>query len=170
MPRSLPTSLYALLLIVLVEANFFLYSTLFAPKELSVAVLDVGKGSAVLLRTPSGATLLIDAGPDASILRALGEALPMWERRIDAVALTAAAGAAAGGLPEVASRYHTSAPVRFGTADTPYGTSIAFNGASITILAPATLTIHYGSASLNISSTTPKGVYRSEGKTMTKVR
>jgi beta-lactamase superfamily II metal-dependent hydrolase len=46
--------------------------------------LDVGTGSAVLIRTPNGHQMLIDAGPDADkFAQAVGRALPPTARSID---------------------------------------------------------------------------------------
>ena len=53
-------------------------------------------------------TILVDTGPDAGILRALGLALPMWQRSIDAVILTGTKTSFVGGLPEVQDRYRVS--------------------------------------------------------------
>jgi competence protein ComEC len=49
-----------------------------------VYALDVGTGSAVLVRTANGHQLLIDAGPDADkLVQAIGRALPPTARTID---------------------------------------------------------------------------------------
>lgn len=49
-----------------------------------VYALDVGTGSAVLVRTPNGHQVLIDAGPDADkFAQAIGRALPPTARTID---------------------------------------------------------------------------------------
>jgi beta-lactamase superfamily II metal-dependent hydrolase len=49
-----------------------------------VYALDVGTGSAVLVRTANGHQVLIDAGPDADIFtQAMGRALPPTARTID---------------------------------------------------------------------------------------
>ncbi|MCC6446412.1 MAG: MBL fold metallo-hydrolase [Armatimonadetes bacterium] len=81
---------------------------------LRVVVLDVGQGDSILVRTPSGKAILIDAGgptgglktafdPGASIvvpaLRAEGV------RHLDAVVLTHAHDDHAGGMPAVLSQY-----------------------------------------------------------------
>ncbi len=166
MPRALPVSFYLLLFFGLVIGNIAIYRTIFAPRVLQMAVLEVGKGDATLVRTPNGKTILIDTGPDASILRALGAALPMWQRRIDAVILTGTKKASAGGLPEVESRYRVSTITRVGGSDFPYGSSLSLDGSLIKIIAPATLSISYGSSVFNISSSTPPGVYISDGLAM----
>lgn len=112
MSRVVPVGFYILLLVVLVIGNVLVYRAAFALPVLEVDVLDAGKGNAVLVRGPNGKTLLIDAGKDAGILRALGSALPMWRRNIDAVVLTSVSAGFVGGLPEVMKRYRVSTLVR----------------------------------------------------------
>ena len=163
MSRTLPSGLYLLLFVGLVAGNISVYRAIFAPSVLQVTILEVGKGDATLVRTPSGATLLIDAGPDASVLRALGSALPMWQREIDAVILTGTKTSFVGGLPEVESRYHVSTRMQIGDATVPYGTPLMFDGSRIEIISPGTFSISYGTASFPISSSTPKGIYISDG-------
>ncbi|MBI3572239.1 hypothetical protein HY091_01750 [Candidatus Kaiserbacteria bacterium] len=100
---------------LLIAASFFMYRAIVAPRELRVFVPNVGaKGDSVVVETPSGKTLLIDAGPDASVLRALGSTLPEWRRRIDAVVLTSPIAMASGGLPEIFYRYHVDVLFRSG--------------------------------------------------------
>lgn len=107
-----------LLFFILLVANWLVYRTLFVPDTFQVSMLDVGEGktvgNVVLVRKPGGETILIDTGPDASILRTLGKELPPWQRRIDVVVLTSATIGSAGGLPEVLSRYQVSNLIRFG--------------------------------------------------------
>ena len=161
-----PVSLQLLLLGGLIWANITIYRTALAPQALEVTVLEVGEGRAVLVQTPHKETILLDTGPDASVLRALGAALPMWQRKIDVVILTGTKGSFVGGLPEVESRYHVATIVRVGNRATPYGTSILFDTVGIKIMAPDTETISYGATTLIISSSTPPGAYVSDGNVL----
>jgi competence protein ComEC len=73
------------------------------PAELTVTFLDVGQGDAALIRTPDGAAVLIDAGPEeeavATRLAALGV------RRIDLAVATHAHADHIEGFPAVLSRF-----------------------------------------------------------------
>ena len=163
MPHSLPATFWILLFVGLIFANVSVYRAIFAPRALTVTVLAVGpagkESRATLVKSPGGGMLLIDTGPDASILRALGSALPMWQRNIDAVILTSSAAGSAGGLPVVQSHYHVSKIIRVGDIFTPYGSSFTFANARIQIIAPAAFQISSGSSVFSISSSTPAGVY-----------
>jgi beta-lactamase superfamily II metal-dependent hydrolase len=160
-------SFYWILLVLLIAANVLFYKDVFAPAVLTVRVLDVGKGGATLVQTPSGKTLLIDTGPDASVLRALGTVLPMWQRSIDAVVLTSSAHSATGGLPEVQSRYRIRNLIRSDSTEenVSLGEGIYIKTLSSPKGAPI-LRVSYGSTTLNIASSTPAGVYISDGRTV----
>lgn len=57
--------------------------------KLHVSMLDVGQGESILIRTPEGQNIIVDAGPDAnSACVQLGKALPFWDRKIDLLILT----------------------------------------------------------------------------------
>lgn len=151
-------------IVLLAVANVSVYRVALAPRALEVSVLDVGeKGSAALVRTRSDMAILVNAGPDASILRALGGALPPWRRRIDAIILTGAASALAGGRPDVERRYRVGAVVRAGGSRVPYGAALALDGIRVIAISPDVFSVSDGTFSLSISSTTPAGVYDSGG-------
>jgi competence protein ComEC len=74
--------------------------------RLHLVMLDVGQGDAILVVAPSGATMLVDGGPDPDVtLRRLGATLPWWQRTIDVVLLTHPHQDHVGGLPAVVERF-----------------------------------------------------------------
>ncbi|NLD43543.1 MAG: DUF4131 domain-containing protein [Chloroflexi bacterium] len=78
-----------------------------------VTFLDVGQGDAVLIRSPGGRTVLVDGGPDPTVLLArLGRALPFWQRSIDVVVATHADADHLTGLLAVLERYEVGAAVQ----------------------------------------------------------
>lgn len=56
-------------------------------KTIALQVLDVGQGDAILLRSGS-VDVLVDGGPDATVLRRLGEVRPIWDRTLEIAVLT----------------------------------------------------------------------------------
>jgi competence protein ComEC len=74
--------------------------------RLTVEVLDVGQGDAILIETPDGQHILVDGGASGLALeQRLGEELPFWERTIDLVALTHPQQDHIGGLIDVLRDY-----------------------------------------------------------------
>lgn len=99
MKKALP------ILILLAIANLFIWNAGDTPTDLTVTFLDVGQGDAILIETPDEYQVLIDGGPDTSILRELGEALPAFDRSIDMIIPTHPDRDHIGGFPEVFARY-----------------------------------------------------------------
>ncbi|BFD25297.1 MAG: MBL fold metallo-hydrolase [Candidatus Parcubacteria bacterium] len=98
--------------LLLVSALFFsLGLTLFLPLSryprdaVKVSFLSVGQGDAILIVTPDKKTLLIDGGPDNSLLEELGTVLPWWQRHLDFVLLTHEHSDHLLGLLELGDRY-----------------------------------------------------------------
>ncbi|MDP3661550.1 MAG: MBL fold metallo-hydrolase [bacterium] len=56
--------------------------------KLTVAFLDVGQGDAIFIESPTGSQILIDGGPDKSVLRQLGKMMPFYDRSIDMLVVT----------------------------------------------------------------------------------
>lgn len=73
--------------------------------SLTVNFLDVGQGDAIYIETPEHFQILIDGGPDKSILRELGEVMPFSDRSIDMIVLTHPHSDHVAGLVEVLRRY-----------------------------------------------------------------
>jgi competence protein ComEC len=75
---------------------------------LKVYFFDVGQGDSIFIRTPEGKDILIDGGPDGTVLERLGETLPYWDRTIDLVVLTHPHADHIQGLDDVLKNYQVS--------------------------------------------------------------
>lgn len=128
---------WIIFLCILIAANTLIYREILTPKALGMTVFEIGKGRATLVRTPRGKTILIDTGPDASILRKLGTALPEWQRTIDTIILTSDKAAQTGGLQNITSHYRVAQILRIGGMDIPYGTPMLLDtNVLITVTSP----------------------------------
>jgi competence protein ComEC len=77
---------------------------------LHVTTIDAGDSPTVLVETPSGRQVLIDAsGSGRKLSTALGDELPFWDRRIDLLIVTQASRAHVEGLPGLLERYQFDA-------------------------------------------------------------
>ena len=79
---------FALLVLVIVNGVVFFF--LFARKTvtLRVSFLNVGQGDAILIQSPTGVEMLVDGGPDRSVLRELPKRMGLLDRSIDIVVET----------------------------------------------------------------------------------
>lgn len=79
-----------LLFIFLVGTGYaFTYQNFLAPSDImQVSFLDVGQGDAIYIRTPSGNDVLIDGGPDDTVIQKLHEVMPSFDHDIDLVVAT----------------------------------------------------------------------------------
>lgn len=73
--------------------------------KLHVHILDVGQGDAALLVTPSGEQVLIDGGPDLSLLSQLDRHMPFFDRTIELLVITHPDADHITALPAVLNRY-----------------------------------------------------------------
>jgi competence protein ComEC len=95
-------------LIVLFLANILAWSAVFdlaGHKFLEVDFLNVGQGDAALIKTPQGHQVLIDGGPNSSVLEKLGKEMPFWDRTIDLIILSHPEKDHLAGLLEVLKKY-----------------------------------------------------------------
>ncbi len=100
--------IFFVVLAVLFCANILAWLAVFdlnQPRQLAVSFFDVGQGDAAFVETPGHAQILIDGGPDASVLAKLAKEMPFWDRTIDLVILSHPAKAHISGLVEVLKRY-----------------------------------------------------------------
>lgn len=107
-----------LALLGLAIANIFIFHAIFAERATSVTKI----GDSTLIRG-HGATILVGVGKDASILRALGSALPFYIKKIDVVVLT---DAKAGGMPFIRQRYKIGAVAHKGDRILVHGTELSY--------------------------------------------
>jgi len=109
-------------LIVLAICNVAIWQKVFALErsdDLLVVFLDVGQGDAIFIEAPNGNQVLVDSGPDKSILRELGEVMGFSDRSIDLVIATHPDADHIGGFPDVFDRYEIATVMHPGaTSDT----------------------------------------------------
>lgn len=74
-------------------------------QDLEVIYFDVGQGDSIFIKTPSHHKILIDGGPDSSVLAKVGQALPFYDHTIDVMILTHAHSDHVAGLVDVLKRY-----------------------------------------------------------------
>lgn len=79
---------------------------------LTVTFLDVGQGDSIFIETPDGVQMLIDGGPNNSVLRELAKQMPISDKSIDVVLATHLDKDHIGGLVDVLERYNVSNIVR----------------------------------------------------------
>lgn len=72
---------------------------------LHIYMLDVGQGDAVFITTPTGKQILIDSGPDASVISELRKVMPRNDKTIDMTIATHPDMDHIGGFARVLSRY-----------------------------------------------------------------
>lgn len=74
-------------------------------QPLSMSVLDVGQGDAILIQTPEYHNILIDAGPDSVAVDQLGNRLSYFDKTIDLFVLTHPHRDHHGGILDVMQKY-----------------------------------------------------------------
>lgn len=75
------------------------------PRFLEVIFFDVGQGDAIFIVSPQGHQILIDGGPDPTILEKLNREMPFYDRSIDLIILTHPEHDHITGLIEVLKKY-----------------------------------------------------------------
>ena len=78
---------------------------------LRLVVFDVGQGDALYIETPSGVQVVIDGGPDESILSKIGRTLPFADRSLDMLVLTHPHADHVTGLVSLLERYEVETVV-----------------------------------------------------------
>ncbi len=79
------------ILIVLFSGTIITWSVVFSliPGDvLEIVFFDVGQGDSIFIETPNKKQVLIDGGPDKSVLEKLNQEMPFYDRKIDLIILT----------------------------------------------------------------------------------
>ncbi|HWU24209.1 MAG TPA: MBL fold metallo-hydrolase [Candidatus Paceibacterota bacterium] len=107
---QLPRSYRPLLLVALIGLNIATWYVWFhpAPPRLRVSVLDIGQGDSIMVQGPTGVQMLVDGGPDQSVLRQLPREMGLFDRSIDLVVETHPDKDHIAGLTDVFDRYRVS--------------------------------------------------------------
>ncbi len=79
---------YLVIFLVIIFILLFTFNLENKNKDLTFAMLDIGQGDALFIKSPTGVEILIDSGRDKSVLNALREVMPFWDRSIDIVIMT----------------------------------------------------------------------------------
>ncbi|PIP63494.1 hypothetical protein COW97_02210 [Candidatus Roizmanbacteria bacterium CG22_combo_CG10-13_8_21_14_all_34_12] len=62
---------------------FFVFLSSFFDERTKIVFCNVGQGDAAYIRIRNKIDVLIDAGPDKSVLSCLGKYMPFWDRKIE---------------------------------------------------------------------------------------
>lgn len=77
--------------ISLLVINIFCWEEVFlsiSDNNLKVHFFDVGQGDSAFIETPGNHQILIDGGPNSSVLEKLSSLIPFWDKTVDLVVLT----------------------------------------------------------------------------------
>ena len=93
---------------ILVGFNILAWTAVYEasqPQLLEVNFFDVGQGDAIFIETPQGHQILIDGGPDKTVLEKLGREILFYDRTIDLIILTHPHSDHLKGLINILERY-----------------------------------------------------------------
>lgn len=99
-------ALLILLSLFLLSGIFIYQYSRFNDGKLHVVFCNVGQGDGIFVRTPNGTDILIDGGPDNSVLSCLSNNMPFWDRDIELMVLTHPHADHLNGLISVMERYN----------------------------------------------------------------
>ena len=77
--------------------------------HVKVVMLNVGMGDSIYIESPTGEQVLIDSGPDDSVLRELPKVMPLFDHSLDAAIETHPDSDHISGFVDLLKRYHVGA-------------------------------------------------------------
>lgn len=100
--NNLVKSIAGFFVLIIIIAVLFFQQT---DSNLHIFFIDVGQGDSSYVRTMNNKKILIDGGPDHSLINKLGELMPFYDHKIDYIVLTHPHADHLVGLIDVARRY-----------------------------------------------------------------
>ena len=97
-----------LLLLGVINIGILVFAGLRPDQLEHIYFLNVGQGDATLIKTVNNHYILIDGGPDDSVISQIDSIMPPWHRQLDLVVLTHPHADHATGLLSVLSRYQVN--------------------------------------------------------------
>lgn len=94
---------------ILAVAAFLVWSAYFSfspNNDLKVAFFDVGQGDSALIETPNRNKIIIDGGPDNSVLAKIGRYFSFFEKAVDILIITHPDSDHLAGAVEIAKNYN----------------------------------------------------------------
>jgi len=89
MNKPLQQGLLAIVVLAAIVFGFSFYQASEQPSDhLRLWFFDIGQGDSIMIDTPNHQQILVDGGPNSSILQQLGKALPLTDKEIDLVIST----------------------------------------------------------------------------------
>ncbi len=91
---------------ILFLGGIFIYEQAkFNDGKLHVVICNVGQGDSIFMRTPTGTDIIVDGGPDGSVLSCLSKHMPFWDRDIELMFATHPDADHVAGLVSVLQNY-----------------------------------------------------------------
>lgn len=114
---ALKDKIFLSIAVVLLGLGILFVNSSWNVGKLRIVFCDVGQGDGMLIISPSGSQILVDGGPGKKILNCLGEKMPFWDRKIEAIVLTHAQKDHMEGLIAVLERYEVKTIVTSGISN-----------------------------------------------------
>ncbi len=89
MKQKMRVIIFFVLQFLAINLLFFLISQkINASEQLKITFFDVGQGDSALIDLGNNFQILVDGGPDSTVLARLGDAMPYYDRKIEMIILT----------------------------------------------------------------------------------
>jgi competence protein ComEC len=107
MEKETKFSLFHILVLIILGTMAFSLATSAQEKDglLKIYFFDIGQGDSIFIETPNGNQILVDGGPDYTVVSKLSEVMPFFDKEIDAIVLSHPHADHMVGLVEVLKRY-----------------------------------------------------------------